>query len=336
MSRIEIVPSSSVTAEARTAFYQRTFTDRWRLLAEHWRWWYRAGFQSGIEPLLAVDSGAVVGQAGVIPALLRVAGTPRRAQWYVDFAVLPEYQGKGLGQRLTQAWMQLGETYITHCNDKSMGVFRKYGFLERQDCVRYARPIHPGAMLAGHSSMGVRLGSRLFDPLPWLWANASWQRAPRLAPIAIQPEILATFFRSSSGSACELVRDADWARWRLYESPFREEYAAFSHDGAHGIARRFTYGGVRRVHVLWLSAGNAPEHRQLVRGIGRWALSVGADLFWATANSATLGAALEHSLPFEKRFRFAYLSRDRQTFDQLAHNPLELQAIDSDTDSMYA
>ena len=72
-----------------------------------------------------------------------------------------------------------------------------------------------------------------------------------------------------------------------------------------------------------------------MQGIGRWALDGGVDLFWAATNDADLGAALEPSLVFKKRFRFAYFSRDAACFDELARHPLSLQAIDSDTDTMY-
>jgi ribosomal protein S18 acetylase RimI-like enzyme len=65
------------------------------------RWWWSAS----PPPLLVAEnpvSNAIVGMCAFMPFTLRAHGQDLPSAWFVDFYVLPEYQGQGLGRRLTE------------------------------------------------------------------------------------------------------------------------------------------------------------------------------------------------------------------------------------------
>ena len=118
-------------------FYEAAFPERAAFLSEHWEWLYRVGRFPGIEPLVAVENERVIGHAGAIPVMVSRLGVVAPAIWFVDFKILPEFQGKGHGKALTEAWMAMCPDRITFCNERSMAVFRTLGWHENSNaCVR--------------------------------------------------------------------------------------------------------------------------------------------------------------------------------------------------------
>ena len=65
------------------------------------RWWWNVN----PPPLLIADdraTNAVVGMCAFMPFTLQARQTDISSAWFVDFYVLPQYQGRGLGRRLTE------------------------------------------------------------------------------------------------------------------------------------------------------------------------------------------------------------------------------------------
>ncbi len=95
------------------------------------RWWW----QSSQPPiLLAEHSGtrALAGLCAYMPFRLRTSGRERDAAWFVDFYVLPDMQGRGLGRRLTEA-VQSRFAVTASLSQTAMAwrVFQKLGWRER-------------------------------------------------------------------------------------------------------------------------------------------------------------------------------------------------------------
>ncbi|MBI5243310.1 MAG: GNAT family N-acetyltransferase [Elusimicrobia bacterium] len=325
---LELSALSSVSDGQRAAFYARMFPERADLLSKHWRWWYRVGFLPGVEPIVAVDKGAVVGQAGLLPVMLDCRGEAKPAIWFVDFAVLPELQGQGLGQRLTNAWMQLCPNRVTYCNEQSIRVFKKYGWKEKFDTVCRTLPIHIGKTAAALLSLPYRAMLR-----------AWFASAPQLSPEPLPEDIgrLRGILQAGPDAAVSVVRDEAWIRWRLLENPFKDSFRLFSLKDSYAIVRGFVYQGQKRVHVLYMDRAAEPDARgQLLRGILRWAVRQGADMAWTATNERPLLEAAALVLPRSRPVRFASHSEDAVTRSALLDEHLPLQAIDSDNDLMFA
>jgi hypothetical protein len=124
-------------------FYRRMYPKRTDFFKSNWKWLYRSSFYDNRIPLVILVDNKVIAHAGLIPIKVRIAGKPYTASWYVDFAVVPEFQRKGLGIRLTKMWMEFSDLNITFCNDRSMGIFKKYGWKESFDTYYQIHPVIP-------------------------------------------------------------------------------------------------------------------------------------------------------------------------------------------------
>ena len=90
-----IISISKVKIDQLSEFYKKVFKNRYKALTNHWKWWYRSNYL-GYEPIILISKNKVVGQAGLIPTKIQIEKEILPAIWFVDFAVLPEYQGLGL------------------------------------------------------------------------------------------------------------------------------------------------------------------------------------------------------------------------------------------------
>jgi len=313
---MEIRTASSVDDGALRRFYAAAFPERAAFLGDHWRWLYRVGRFPGIEPLVAVDGERVVGHAGAIPLTLSRLGVEAPAIWFVDFSILREYQGRGGGAALTEAWMKLCPDRVTFCNDRSIRVFRKFGWRERFDASVRSLPIFDGP---------VRLALR-----------ALLAGAPELktGPLPADPAELSRALDDASAGPVRVVRDEDWTRWRLYEHPRAAEHLLAEHDGVRAVLRLFNSLGRRRAHLLHVGPGPADARARLVAGFARWAVERGARGAWMATNDPGLLDAASRRLPRGFTLRFAWHSDDAAV-GQALFEGLPTQGLDSDHDLMF-
>ena len=97
MSDYNIINISKVNNNQLSDFYEKVFSERYKTLINHWKWWYRIGY-SKFEPLIISSGEKVLGQAGTQPIDLSINGKKVLASWFLDFSVNPELRGKGIGK----------------------------------------------------------------------------------------------------------------------------------------------------------------------------------------------------------------------------------------------
>jgi len=331
----EIVKATEIEFAEMGRFYREAFPERGGFLAEHWRWLYRVGRFPGIEPLVLVKGRRVVGQAGVIPVMLARLGKTAPAMWFVDFSILPEFQGKGHGKALTEAWMAQCPDRITFCNERSIEVFLKFGWKERFDACALTRPVELSAPLARRwGAAGSLLGSALNAPArAWLSARSLGAPALNVMPLPLDAGGLAERLDAPSGEP-RVVRDADWVRWRLLENPRRAELFIADAEGISAVFRLFESLGRRRAHLLHVGPGAAPARAAMLKAFARWGLDHKADDLWLATSDQALLAAGAPLFARRTALRFAWHSADGAVADALAR-PLTTQGIDSDHDLMF-
>lgn len=327
--------ASSVQEGALRRFYVDAFPERAAFLAEHWEWLYRVGRFPGIEPLVLVEGERVVGHAGAIPVKLSRAGQTATAIWFVDFSILPEFQGKGHGKTLTEAWMALCPRRVTFCNDLSMRVFLKLGWTERADASVRSLPLdltgplrrRYGA-LAAAAGPALTLGARALVKTLTLGAPRA-----KTAPLPVDAGGLAERLDDASAPT-RVIRDAEWCKWRLLENPRRGEHVLAEAGGVSAVFRLFTSLGRRRAHLLLVGPGSAPARAAMVKSFARWALDQDADDVWMAGNDEALFAAAAPILCRSRPLRYAWHGADAAASELLA-TPLPTQGIDSDHDLMF-
>ena len=312
----EIRKASNVEEGALRRFYGDAFPGRAGFLSKHWRWLYRVGSFPGIEPLVLVEGERVVGHAGAIPLTMSRLGQEATAIWFVDFSILPEFQGAGLGAKLTEAWMDLCPDRVTFCNDRSIRVFRKFGWRERYDAGVRSLPIFNGP---------IRAAMRV------LFSGAEKLRT---SPLPRDPARLSPMLQDSSKAPAHIVRDETWARWRLYDHPRASEHLLAELDGVQAVVRLFNSLGRRRAHLLHVGPGAEPRRGALIAAFTRWAVEQGARSAWMATNDPVLLAAASLRLPRGFSLRFAWHSDDAAV-GQALFEGLPTQGLDSDHDLMF-
>ena len=129
-------------------FYQKAYPNRISSLKSNWKWLNHSDFYNYKTPLVLVYKTQVIAHAGMIPFNISVCGKQQTAAWFTDFKILDEFQRFGLGSMLTKEWMNYSDCCVTFCNDKSIGVFKKFGWLESFNTYMHLNFIlpfsHPG------------------------------------------------------------------------------------------------------------------------------------------------------------------------------------------------
>ncbi len=332
----EIQKATAIPPERLTPFFAAAWPARSAFLNEHWRWLYRVDRFPGLEPLVLLDEGKVVGFAGSMPVKIVRDGRESTAIWFVDFHLLPAWRGKGHGKTLTEAWMSQCPRRITFCNDESMRVFLKLGWTEKTGASVRSMPLELSGPLGrlwgpAGTAAGLLLGPALRLAQRVLCAGAPM---PDVKPLPLDAGGLSERFDDSRAPGPRIPRDAEWARWRLLENPRRGELVLAEAGGVSGVFRLFTSLGRRRAHLLLVGPGSAAARAGLAKGFVRWALDNRADDAWAAGTDAEVSAALAPLLRRERPVRFAWSAAEPASADLLAA-PLVTQGADSDHDLMF-
>ena len=131
---------SEIATDQLSEFYKKTYYKRYKSLTSNWRWWYRVGYNE-LEPLILSVDNKVIGQAAYLPINLNILGNIVPAIWFVDYVVLPEFKGKGLGKILSKEWMKICPNQMAICSDDSLRVLKKLGWKDNYTTKRLVRPI---------------------------------------------------------------------------------------------------------------------------------------------------------------------------------------------------
>jgi GNAT superfamily N-acetyltransferase len=339
-SKIIIQRYSEVSKEAVDAFVGRVYTfEKSAKLRQNFEWWFRIGFDAGLEPLYALYEGQIIGQAGLIPAELMIEGKARKAIWYVNFIIVPEMQRQGIGQILTNAWMRTCPIHITQCNERSFGVFKKFGWREHFQTFRFALPlnIYKVAKSKGVSpwkSLTLKIATPLYRGLHWFRTRGT--PVIDVVPLrTLSAAGLLQWFREPG--SLRILRDQAWIQWRLFDSPFLPEYYFASNGQATIIFRVFVHEDLKRFHLLYVYApGGDTRLSALLDGLIRWAVTEKVDLIWGIANTPELCKILKKKFLFQDPVRFAYHCNVDSVNNLMSRNMLPLQAVDTDFDLMYS
>jgi GNAT superfamily N-acetyltransferase len=330
--RVTLKPASEVDPQALAAFYGDVFPDR--AIVRSWRWLYRAD-ADGRFPLVVADGSRVLAHAGGIPFTARIDGRDYRAAWYVDFVVRPETQRQGLGVRLTDEWMKQSELAVTFCNDKSMGVFRRFGWIESFDTAYHTLWLwpfeHPRLRRLAPGILG-RIANAVARPIIMTFVAWSGGREPRFDPIdAAVLDRVARVEGNDAGTVWP-VRDAAYVDWRMASSPDRSEYRAVR-DGDVMMIVRPNGAKYSTVDVLWMSpeAVSVPQvARRMLASLALWAARnqrIAVRYYPSTLVLATELLALR---PVVSHPRFAFWTRDAALLERLRHAQWRWQLVDSD------
>ena len=322
---------SEIAAEQLSDFYKKTYHKRHKTLTSNWRWWYRIGYSEFESLILSIDN-KIIGQAGLLPIDLNILGNKVPAIWFVDFAILPEFQGKGFGQILTKEWMKICPNQITFCNNQSLRVFKKFGWKNNLSTKRFVRPINTLKFIPIVRRLKLNFVNRALRYLikKKYSRNVSINSYKIGDNFKIINDSLKLKKSSTNNEFASIIRDEKWLNWRLVECPYKKDIYFFEYKNNFAIVHIF-FNYVKRLNILYTYSTDVPQENELYFQIINWAINNNIDLVWAINRSKEL----ENVFPtiFNKPLKFAAWSFDEKILGVLKNGLLDLQGIDTDTDS---
>lgn len=198
-------------------------------LAGKYDWFYLGN--PGEAPLLQLlrhePSGAVVGVCSAGRQRMRWQGRDIRAGVLVDLAVTPEHRSLGPALILQQGLIIAGQRELDLLygfpNPKAAPVFKRIGYRQLTDIVRYARVLRHAGYLARRMPRALArlLGATLDVAMHWRDVvrgrrgrgfHAEWSDRA-------DPRMDTLWSDSPHGDSLVAVRDAQHVRWRFDEAP---------------------------------------------------------------------------------------------------------------------
>ena len=245
-------------------------------MAAKYDWFYlRAPAGAPLLQLLAHDgSEAPVGVCAAGRRRMLRDGRELRAGVLVDLAVTPEHRSLGPALILQQGLFAAGRRELDLLygfpNPKAAPVFKRIGYRQLAEMVRYARVVRHApylrrrlptlpAWLAAPAGALIDLGHRLRD---------AW-RHPRARRLRAHwhdraPDIDALWTTSPKPAALTASRDAAHLRWRFDDAPAVDGIASFRHltlvdaDGIAAWCATRVDGHTLHVHDFWTRDGASP------------------------------------------------------------------------------
>jgi len=332
MLRYKINKISEIETNQLLDFYKKVYKKRHKSLTSNWRWWYRIGY-GAFEPLILSLDNKVVGQAGLLPVDLNIIEQKIPAIWFIDFAILTEFQGKGYGQILTKEWMKICPNQITFCNDLSLKVFKKFGWKNNLSAKRLVRPINTLKFLPILKKFNLNFSNTILR----YFIKKKYKRN-----ISINPYKISDNFKIIQDSSkikiivknnefAEIIRDEAWLHWRLMECPYKKDIYFFEYKNNFAVVHIFLIENIKRLNILYTYSTDKPQKDELYILIINWAINNGIDLVWAIDRNIEF----ENIFPklLSKSINFASWSSDKKIFEKLQIGLLDPQGIDSDIDS---
>ena len=323
---------SEIATDQLSEFYKKTYYKRYKSLTSNWRWWYRVGYNE-LEPLILSVDNKVIGQAAYLPINLNILGNIVPAIWFVDYVVLPEFKGKGLGKILSKEWMKICPNQMAICSDDSLRVLKKLGWKDNYTTKRLARPISTLKFLPILKNLKLNFVNRTLR----YFIKKKYSRNISINPYKISDnfKIIDDSFKLrkivKNNEFAEIIRDEKWLHWRLIECPYKKDIYFFEYKNNFTIVHIFLIENIKKLNILYTYSADKLQENELFVQIINWSINNNIDLVWAVSRNTDF----ENIFPkiFNKALQFASWSSDEKIFKTLQNGLSNLQGIDTDNDS---
>jgi hypothetical protein len=308
-------------------FYNKVYKNINKSFIKNLKWYYRIGYNA-FEPIVIIVEDKVVGHAGLIPAEIENQGKKYSVIWFTDFAILPEQRSKGYGKILTKEWMKICSHQITFCNDLSLKIFKKlnwkYNFLVN----RNIHPINPFKItpIIKHFSLNIA------DNLTRYFLKNNLKEKKLIKSQKISDTIIQTLVKLEKEkklNMASIARDESWFRWRLIETPYRDDIYFFEDGGEFIIGHIFNQDKIKRLNILYTNSANNKEG--IFRTVIKWSIENKIDFIWHISSKFKNSNNI-FSKFYKKNFNFAFNTSNPNLSQALEKGLVNAQGIDSDID----
>jgi len=343
LSDISILSAHEVDADLLLNFYNINYPERTNPYI--WKWLNRSSFYDNKIPLVIFYSSRVIAHAGMIPFDILFDGGKYTGSWFIDFAVLPEFQKHGLGILLTKQWMEASDLCVTFCNEKAMRVFKKCGWAESLDTYLHRYFFMPFNHPKFTGSIPLFLRKILNIICRSFFEMIYRKYAFSIDKIRLDYLNLDSLnkFKTSlniSDNTVVPIRDSSYISWRLLNSPDRNEYRIFSIDGIDDVSAIIKICKKRypnHIDLLWISnTSKFPLIRDMISTLAMWGKRQDYSYIRYYTSSEELSSYLKIALkPIVTHPMFAFYAKDAALFERLKASKWHWDLIDSDFERFF-
>ena len=318
-------------------FYKLVFKNRYKSLIQNLEWWYRLN-DTKCEPIVLILNNKIIGHLGLLPTKIKFNGKIKNASWYIDFAVLPEFQGKGAGSTLVKAGTNLSDIQLAFCNQAALKVYQKLNWKINYLTQRLVRPINPIKWVPILKKTNLKILKKIYN----FSLIKKTKELSFVEPINFNENMKAiekNFSNRKNDVSNNLifVRDSSWFEWRFSKFPYRENLRVFQSKDNYLITHFQNSKGIKRVHVLFHFYLNESYEVEMYYLATKWAIENNFDLIWSCSANKNLTNKLRSIFPkiFHKPIIIASNSGEDTIYKKLELGVENIQAADSDMDTFF-
>jgi hypothetical protein len=340
-SKVIVQTSKDFDSTLIVEFYKKAFPERFNSLQKNWQWLNRIEFYDYSTPYLMIYKNQLIGHNGIMPFHISISGNKQTCAFFFDFIILPELQGQGLGGIIIKKSMTLSDYSIAiNCNEKSISVNNKLGWSQLTDSYRHfnlLRPLsYPNFSRFFHPVI-CTITNSLTYPLFYLFYRIKSYPQTKYRLDQLNEDSFYRFFDlynkspKDSENTISPIRDMDYAKWRVLNSPNKNKYYIyFANEFGALVSLNESLG--KYIDILWVSdTGNKIEIAKMISTLGIYGLkkSFAYIRFYTTKKDLSkflkskTRSIVRHPL-------FTYYSKTVEGFDKVKTAVWDFELIDSD------
>jgi hypothetical protein len=233
LDKVRIISAYEVQRQKLLDYYYELYPARRGVLSMNWEWQNRTEYLDRKIPLVLEHEGEILGHLGSMPFEVNIEGKKYTAQWLIDFSISQPYRRLGLGNIITQKWMELCDINLTCCNSKAIKIFKKYGWTQNEDSYLHFLFINPFMYPKIAGKIGKPL-ARFFGFLSKPAIRLLYKRRSfpeNLFQVEkLTPENIKCFENSQmqGDNVIATSRNESFLKWRFMDSFDKEYYRVFS------------------------------------------------------------------------------------------------------------
>ena len=318
---------SAISANQLLEFYCKVYSNLRNINGKNLKWYYRVGYNA-FEPIVIIVEDKIIGHAGLIPGEIENQGQKHSVIWFTDFIILHEYRLKGYGKILTEEWMKICPHQLTFCNDFSLKIFKKLNWKCNFSVNRNIYTINPFKVMPVIKNFGLNIA----DNLTRYFLKKNLKEKKLIKPEKISTTIIQNLVQSEKEKKLNtafIIRDESWFRWRLIETPYREDLYFFEDGDEFIIGHIFSQDKIKRLNILYTNTANNEEG--IFKTVIKWSIENKIDFIWYL-NSKFNNSNNIFSIFYKKNINFAFNSSSSDLSQALEKGLVNAQGIDSDID----
>ena len=348
MSEMQSKSACDISNVMLKEFYYEVYPKRYKALICNFKWLNRSYFFNNKIPIVLIASDKIIAHAGMIPLNVFLDDESFTATWYIDFAVLPAFHRQGLGTLITNKYSEFSDIQLAlSCNDMSITVFRKLGWIESANTFLHINFIAPFSY-PGVTKRLPPLLCKIFNYIsqPFLYCiykiNLSSDANYKIE--ILHENILNDFiklYNKSKIATCSInavkpVRDKDFINWRVLNSPDKAKYHIFSTKDFMALIL-FNHNHGSYIDILWVTdILNYSAIKTMICYLALYGMKSEYSYTRFYTTQKDLSNYLRKRLKSLVRFpRFAIFSKNPELLNRLRNVEWNWELIDNDFERIY-